>query len=134
MSRDLVKSVIASTEFKKVEAIAANISIPRNRVHDDVLFGLSTSDIENVTYVRIPRKSVWLDRTPNVLKSGHLLLAHKPRLPCMNATLTLARDEDDLVESYACIPTSPCTDCAHTAKQTTCTLEIRETSKDAVRC
>lgn len=137
MSRDLTRAVLSSFSYSSIQTAAHRIiGKPRHRVHDDVLLGLSVSLVENVTYVRIPRKTVWLDRTPKTLWAGHLLVAHKPRDACYRkaSQFALAVHHEKLAESYRCESRPPCVDCLHRTSHSTCTLEVRINATDHFSC
>ena len=137
LSRDLILQVLSSPAFSSVQTAASRIvGKPRHRVHDDALLGLSVSLVANATYVRIPRKKVWLDRTPKTLWPGSLLLAHKPREACYRQAdrLGVALHRERLVQSHHCEPTPPCVDCLHLGSQSTCTLEVRVNVTDEFTC
>lgn len=82
LSRDVANQIVQSPAFKSSKIVVARNRRPKYRVHDDALLGMWASTVADISYIRIPRKTVWLDRTPPILRTGHVLAAHKPRHAC----------------------------------------------------
>ncbi len=133
LSKAAVRKVLDSEIYHVTHGTADRTQKVQHRIHDDALLGMWLSLVPNLTYVRVPRKTVWYDRSPPVFRAGHVLVGHKAKQVCSEDALRHVEAKHP-VRSYRCIEEPPCRLCLHRSTQRSCTLDLRANITDLVRC
>lgn len=125
MTTVTARAAIGTSEFARTKKIVNGAYNPRKRIHDDVLMGWWVSRVPNVTYVRIPRKRVWLDRTPDSIDLTTTICAHKMHMNRVERAIKAAAAVPVANRVFAkCLDSPPCRDCVHDSSQRTCFLAL----------
>ena len=123
-SRTLVRAIVGGAAWNHTLAQIERTPTPTYRVHDDVFAGVWASQVPRTTYVRLMRKRTWLDGSVDVLWPHELLSMHRAHPACFRTVRFDDDRRDGYNQSYACVETPPCTDCAHRPDQRICRLHL----------